>query len=190
MVNIIRQWLLCWLLLLSPFTAVGLADNDLYVKQLLQLADQGDGEAQLALALLYEYGEQGLARDPEKALSWFLQAGKSGIPAACLYLGIKFENGSGALRNPGAAAQWYCCAARKGWAMAQFLLAELYRQGKGVAADHCRALAWYGLAAEQGYPGAQEAVQQLTEKMNDADREKAAAISSAIEESALDCRAL
>ncbi len=189
MMNIIRKSLLCLLLLLSPFTAVGLAANDLYVKQLLQLAEQGDGEAQFALALLYEYGEQGLDRDPEKALSWFLQAGKSGIPAACLYLGIKFENGSGAIRDPGAAAQWYCCAARKGWAMAQFLLAELYRRGKGVAADPSRALAWYGLAAEQVYPGAQEAMQQLAEKMN-ADREKAAAISPAIQESSLDCRAL
>jgi hypothetical protein len=172
---------LLWLLLvLSVFTEDCLAGDDPYVLQLQELASQGDDESRFALALLYEYGGQGVARDPEKAVALFLQAGKAGIPAACLYLGIKYENGSGVVRDPAEAGSWYGCAARKGWAMAQFFLAELYRKGKGVGRDNCLALAWYGLAEEQGYPGAKEAMTQLMQEMNEADREKAASLRSGL----------
>ena len=78
---------LLWLMLvLSVFAEDCLAGDDPYVLQLQQLAGQGDDESRFALALLYEYGEQGVARDPEKAVALFLQAGQAGIPAACLYL--------------------------------------------------------------------------------------------------------
>lgn len=187
MLNCIGKLLLSLMLFLIACNDVCLADNDLYGHQLRKLAEQGDGEAQFALALLCEFGEQGVDRDPEKALFWFLQAGNSGIPAACLYLGIKFENGSGVARDPVAAGQWYCCAARKGWAMAQFFLAELCRQGKGVAQDNSRALIWYGLAVKQGYPGAKEAMAQLTERMNAADLDKDTFIRSEIQDFSADC---
>jgi TPR repeat protein len=151
------------------------ADED-YVRQLQELADQGDSESQFALALLYEYGEQGVSRDPEKALAWFLKAGDHEVPAACLYLGIKYENGSGVEKNPVVAGRWYCCAASQGWAMAQFFLAELYKKGHGVKQDKSQALAWYGLAAEQDYPGVKEAIAQLATTMSDAERKKGVAL--------------
>ena len=172
---------LLWLMLFaSVFVGRSLAAEDPYVSQLQDLAVQGDNEARFALALLYEYGGQGVVRDPEKAVALFLQAGKVGIPAACLYLGIKYENGSGVVRDLAEAGNWYGCAARKGWAMAQFFLAELYRKGKGVRPDNCLALAWYGLAEEQGYPGAREAMTQLMQEMNEADRAKAASLRSSL----------
>lgn len=173
--------------ILNIFPGGCLAGDDSYVPQLLQLAGQGDGESQFALALLYEHGEQGIKRDSERALFWFLQAGQSGIPAACLYLGIKLENGSGVASDPEAAGHWYCCAATRGWAMAQFFLAELYRKGKGRVQDKPRALAWYGLAEEQWYPGAKEAMAQLTDGMNDADLEEAASIRSEIQDLRMAC---
>lgn len=183
-----RLW---WVMVaLIALTESCLAGDAPYVQQLQELAAQGDGEAQFALALLHEYGEQGVARDPEQALSWFLQAGKAEIPGACLYLGIKYENGSHVVKNPAAAAHWYCCAAKKGWAMAQFFLAELYRKGKGVRGDNSLALAWYGLAEEQGYPGAKEAMVQLTGEMRDQEREKAASIRSGLRQSRVDCSGL
>ena len=172
---------LLWLMLvLSVFAEDCLAGDDPYVLQLQQLAGQGDDESRFALALLYEYGEQGVARDPEKAVALFLQAGQTGMPAACLYLGIKYENGSGVVRDPVAAGNWYGCAARKGWAMAQFFLAELYEKGKGVKQDNCLALAWYSLAEEQGYPGAKEAMTQLRQEMSEADQERAAILRSGL----------
>ncbi|MEK6201110.1 MAG: sel1 repeat family protein [Desulfobulbaceae bacterium] len=172
---------------MSAFPDFCFAGTDSYVPQLQELAAQGDGESQFALAMLHEYGDQGVDRDPEKALSLFLQAGKSGIPAACLYLGIKYENGSNVVRDPAAAVHWYCCAAKEGWGMAQFFLAELYRKGKGVTLDNSLALAWYGLAEEQGYPGAKEAKTQLSGEMNDADKQRAASICSELQNSRGEC---
>jgi TPR repeat protein len=183
-----RLW---WVIVVFlALTETCLAGDDPYVQQLQDLAAHGDGESQFALALLHEYGEQGVARDPEQALSWFLQAGKAGIPAACLYLGIKYENGSDVVRNPDAAAHWYCCAAKKGWPMAQFFLAELYRKGKGVREDKSLSLVWYGLAEEQAYPGAKEAMAQLTGEMRDKEREKAALIRIGFRQSRMDCSGL
>lgn len=175
-----------WLALAEPC----LAGNASYVQQLRGLAVQGDGEAQLALALLHEYGDLGVARNPEQALAWFLQAGKAGIPAACLYLGIKYENGSDVVRDPAAAGRWYCCAAIKGWAMAQFFLAELYKKGRGVRRDAVLALAWYGLAEEQGYPGAREAKVLLAGEMREDEREKAISFRSRLRQSRVDCSGL
>jgi len=172
---------LLWLVLvLSASAETCLAVDDLYVCQLQELAGQGDDESRFALALLYEYGEQGVARDPRKALALLLQAGQAGLPGACLYLGIKYENGNGVDRDPVAAVNWYGCAARKGWAMAQFFLAELYKKGKGVRQDNCLALAWFGLAAEQGYPGAKEALMQLRQEMSADDQGRAVSIRSGL----------
>ena len=179
--------LVCLFFILNVFTVGCLAGDNSYVQQLQQLAGEGDGESQFALALLYQHGEQGVKRDSERAFFWFLQAGQSGIPAACLYLGIKLENGSGVAGDPQAAGHWYCCAATRGWAMAQFFLAELYSKGKGRSQDKPRALAWYGLAEEQGYPAAKEAMAQLTDGMNDADMEKAASIRSEIQDFRAEC---
>jgi TPR repeat protein len=170
------KFLLWSMLILSVLAEDCLAGDDPYVLQLQELAAQGDDESRFALALLYEYGEQGVGRDPEKAVFLFLRAGQAGMPAACLYLGIKYENGSGVVRDPVVASNWYGCAARKGWAMAQFFLAELYKKGKGVGQDNCLALAWYGLAEEQGYPGAKEAVAQLGQEMSGADQDRAASL--------------
>ena len=64
--------------------------------------------------------------------------------------------------------------------MAQFFLAVLYKKGKGGMRDNCLALAWYGLAEEQGYPGAKEAMMQVMQEMNEADREKAASLRSGL----------
>jgi uncharacterized protein len=175
------RYLLWLMLVLSVFAEACPAASDApYVLQLQELAARGDNESRFALALLYEYGDQGMARDPERSVALFLQAGQAGLPAACLYLGIKYENGSGVAMDPVAAGNWYGCAARKGWAMAQFFLAELYKKGKGVIQDDGLALAWYGLAEEQGYPGAKEAMTQLMQKMSKVDREKAVSLRSGL----------
>jgi len=169
--------LLSILVLLTPFYACA-AHETSYVYQLRGLAGQGDGESQFALALLYEHGDQGVPRDPEQAAALFFQAGKAGIAGACLYLGIKYENGNGVIKNQAEAARWFCCAAAKNWAMAQFFLAGLYEKGKGINQDKTKALAWYGLAEEQGYPGAREAMTRLTDEMSAPEREEAARLRS------------
>jgi len=188
--NVMGRLLLCLMVVLIALPNFCLADDDPYIRQLQDLAGQDDGESQFALALLYEYGGQGVAPDPDKAVALFMQAAEAGIPTACLYLGIKYENGSDVVRNLTTAGNWYCCAAQKGWAMAQFFLAELYKKGKGVKKDNLLALAWYGLAEEQDYPGAKEAMMQLTREMSEADREKVDSLRAGIRNSKVDCSKL
>ncbi|MBU0663233.1 MAG: sel1 repeat family protein [Proteobacteria bacterium] len=187
---IMGRLLLCLMVVLIALPGFCLADDDSYSRQIQDLAGQGDGESQFALALLYEYGGQGVAPDPQKAVTWLVQAGEAGIPAACLYLGIKYENGSGVTRNLATAGNWYCCAAQKGWAMAQFFLAELYEKGKEVKKDNSLALVWYGLAEEQGYPGAKEAMALLTREMSEADRKKVDSLRVGLRNSKVDCSRL
>ncbi len=132
-----------------------------FISDVKQFAEAGDGESQFALALLYEYGNEELGRDQKQSIIWFEKAGRANVAGACLYLGIKFENGNGVGQDYDKAACWYDCAARQDWPSAQFFLARLYREGKGVVQDHIIALAWLGLAAEHGYPGSEEQYEEL-----------------------------
>ena len=135
-----------------------------YLEDIQGLAQGGDPEAQLALALLCEYGGEGVDRDTNKSLFWLEKAGTSCLPCACLYLGIKYENGSGVSRDLQKAAKYYRCAALQNWPAAQLFLGRLFAYGKGVKQDSLQALAWFALSAEQVYPGAQDVYIELLEK--------------------------
>ncbi|MBU0961999.1 MAG: sel1 repeat family protein [Proteobacteria bacterium] len=150
-----------YFLLMALFPLQTLGAEDSYISEVRIFADAGDSESQFALALLYEYGGEGIMRDQEQSLIWFEKAGRADVAGACLYLGIKFENGSGVKQDYNKAARWYECAARQDWPAAQFFLARLYREGKGVQQSIIMALAWLGLAAEQAYPDSEEEYTKL-----------------------------
>lgn len=144
----------CFLYLL--FICVNpLAAKTSYETDIFMAAQTGDGESQYASAILYEYGGETVERNADKAALWFEKAAKKKVAGACLYLGIKYENGSGVAQNYEKAHCMYLCAAQQDWAMAQFFLASLYDQGKGVSRSPLIALAWFGLARESGYPKAE-----------------------------------
>ncbi len=146
-----------------------LSAGESYLSDIRSLAEKGDSEAQFALAILYEYGDETLARDQKKSLLWLEKSGKVGVAGACLFLGIKFENGSGVQQDYTKAARWYDCAARQDWPAAQFFLARLYLEGKGVQKNFFMALAWFGLAAEYGYPEAEEEYAKLLKRLKSVD---------------------
>lgn len=157
--------ILCFLLMsLFSSTMVGAVDS--YLSDVRRLAEAGDSEAQFALAILFEYGGKEIRRDPEQSFIWLEKAGRAEVAGACLFLGIKFENGNGVKQDYSEAARWYDCAARQDWPAAQFFLARLYREGKGVRKSSLMALAWLGLAAEYGYPGAEEEYAELLKSVN------------------------
>lgn len=165
---IIPVFLCCFFVLpLSPLPAAA-ADNS-YLSDLRKFAEAGDSESQFALALLYEYGGEGIVRNQKEALIMFEKAGRAEIAGACLYLGIKYENGNGVEQDYGKAAGWYDCAVRQDWPAAQFFLARLYREGKGVKQDNGIALALLGLAVEHGYPGSEKEYAELLEKFDSMD---------------------
>lgn len=144
----------CFLYMLFICTN-SLAAKTGYETDIFLAAQTGDGESQYALAMLYEYGGETIERNADQAALWFEKAAQKKIAGACLYLGIKYENGSGVGQNYEKARCMYLCAARQDWAMAQFFLASLYDQGKGVVISPHIALAWFGLARESGYPKAE-----------------------------------
>lgn len=135
---------------LSPIAAKAGYEADIF-----KAAQTGDAESQYALAMLYEYGGEKVERSVEKAALWFAKAAQKEVAGACLYLGIKYENGSGVEQDLKKARCMYLCAAQQDWPMAQFFLASLYDQGKGVIRSPLTALAWFGLAMESGYPKAE-----------------------------------
>lgn len=160
-------FILCFLgLSLCPAAA---HSAESYLVDVEKLAQQGDHGAQFALGVLYEYGENEIKRDQEKSLYWLKKSGTEGVAGACLFLGIKYENGNGVEQDYSEAVRWYDCAARQDWPAAQFFLARLYREGKGVQKSFLMALAWFGLAAEYGYPGAEQAYAELLKSVDAVD---------------------
>ncbi len=133
------------------------------LERILELARAGDSEAQFSLALSYEFGTIDVERDPEAAVVWFERAAEGGVSGAWLYLGLKYENGSGLTQDRAAAGRCYCRAALDGWASAHYFLAGLYRDGRGVPQDDRIARAWLSLAADLGYPSAISEMGELVE---------------------------
>ncbi len=140
-----------------------------YEEDIILAASQGDAEAQYALALLYEYGSEIIARDKHKSFQLLQQSAQKQIAGACLYMGLKYEYGNGVSQDFQKAVCYYRCAALQDWPMAQFFLADLYIHGKGVEKSTRKALAWLGLAREHEYPRADSEFLKLQKQsgMND-----------------------
>lgn len=152
--------LLLLLLIVHPYPLQ--ADDQLFADT-LQLAKQGDPEAQFSLGLLYDTGGRD-EQNPEQAVYWFKKAAHAGVAGACLYLGMKYEFGAGISQDRKKAYHWYEQAALQGWPQAAFMLGSLYLRSS--PADQVRGCTWLGIAAEQGYPGAEQARQQACSNLN------------------------
>ncbi len=153
--------------------------NDQLFTDTLQLAEQGDEEAQFSLGLMYDTGNL-VERNPEQAVHWFKKAAKAGVAGACLYLGMKYAFGAGVNQDRAKAQHWYEQAAVQGWPQAAFLLGSLYLDSP--ATDKVRGCAWLGIAAEQGYPGAKLARQQGCFNLSDKTAQKTKKLSKQLKE--------
>ena len=120
----------------------------------LQLAGQGNAEAQFYAGLMYTNG-QGLAKDDEQAVSWFGKAAKQGYKEAQSKLGFMYATGKGVAQNYNLAVYWCYQAALQGDTFAQYNLGLMYEKGQGVAKDNNLAASWYSKAAAQGDAHAQ-----------------------------------
>ena len=117
----------------------------------LPLAKQGDADAALGLAIIYENGLQ-TKRDLDQSTHWYQIAADQGIPEAQHDLGIKYFTGSGVAKNYDRAFELWQAAAETGLSSAQTKLAYLYLQGLGTEKNGAEALRWYRQAAKQGNP--------------------------------------
>ena len=121
---------------------------------LTRAAEQGQGEAQNALAMLYLAGD-GVARDEAQAVRWLTAAAEAQVATAQSNLGYLYLNGTGVARDPGRAAELMRVAAGKGITEAQHNMAWMYQSGEGVPKDMTEAVRWYRLAADAGYSRSQ-----------------------------------
>lgn len=121
---------------------------------LAQAAEQGQGEAQNALAMLYLSGD-GVRKDEAQAVRWLTIAAEAQVATAQSNLGYLFLSGHGVARDPVWAAELLRQAAGKGVVEAQHNMGWMYQQGEGVPQDAAEAVRWYRLAAEQGYARSQ-----------------------------------
>ena len=127
---------------------------DLAAKWYRLAADQGYGQAQSNLGILYQNG-QGVPQDYAAAVSWFRKAADQGLAAAQHGLGNMYYEGQGVPQDYTAAVSWFRKAADQGLAQAQTNLGVMYEKGQGVPQDFKEATRLFRLAADQGLATAQ-----------------------------------
>uniref|UniRef100_A0A914CZK7 Uncharacterized protein n=1 Tax=Acrobeloides nanus TaxID=290746 RepID=A0A914CZK7_9BILA len=116
------------------------------------LAETGDMQAILGLALLYLTGGKGVPIDHEAAAKYFMIAAESGNIQANAYLGKMYLEGTIATPQDNTTAfQYFKKAADKGNALGQAGLGIMFLYGRGVQPDPSKALKLFTLAAEQGW---------------------------------------
>ncbi len=120
----------------------------------LQLAEQGNTEAQFQAGLIYVNG-QGIAKDYKQAVVWFDKAAKQGHREAQTKLGFMYATGKGVEQNYNSAFYWWYKASEQGDVIAQYNLGLMYAKGQGVVKDNSLAVSWYSKAAAQGDAHAQ-----------------------------------
>lgn len=110
-----------------------------------QSAEQGDAVAQTALGTMCLNG-QGVAKDVEQGVAWYVKAARLGNAAAQNNLGMLYE----ATKDYKQAMDWYFKAAAQDHADAQFNLGVMYEKSLGVQHDTTQAIAWYRKAVARG----------------------------------------
>jgi TPR repeat protein len=113
-------------------------------------AEQGDAEAQRALALMYFKGH-GVPKDHMAAMSWARKAADQGNVSGQVELG-RSAYASGDYVT---AMRLLRPLADRGFALPQFYLGHMYANGRGVPRNDAAAVSWYQKAAEQNYGSAQ-----------------------------------
>jgi hypothetical protein len=120
----------------------------------LQLAEQGNVDAQFQLGLIYA-GDQSITKNDKQAVDWFRKAADQGHMEAQTKLGFMYATGKGVTQNYNFAVYWCYKAAEQGDVIAQYNLGLMYEKGQGVVKDNSLAVSWYSKAAAQGHARAQ-----------------------------------
>lgn len=168
-------------LLLLYDTGKALPDKNLQenkkegLKLVQSLADQGNAEAQYALAGVYKRGTLGLPRDRGQMISWLRKAAEKN-PEAELALAVAYIEGDGVHRDGAEAIKWYRRAAEHGNAEGQFDLGVHYEFGGGVHKDMGQAVQLVQAAADKGYARARHHLGELYEEGRGVPKDKIAAI--------------
>ncbi|KAF9167498.1 hypothetical protein DFQ26_004452 [Actinomortierella ambigua] len=126
----------------------------------LRRAEDGDVEAQLAVAVMYSNGT-GVKKSDSEALHWYWQAAKQGHIEGEYRVGYHCSIGLGTTENFGLALEWLRKAAAKGHAGAEYIIGCMYMGGEGVEESTTDAYVWFQKAASQNHPRAQNAIGRM-----------------------------
>lgn len=126
------------------------ADNAPHVQLYKWQAEQGDVDAQMALAGIYSHDGMGVPKNFKEAAKWLAMAAKQGNAKAEYALSSWYDVGQGVPNNETLAFSWCRKAAEQGYKMAQNGLAMSYYLGIGTPKDLAEAEKWLRRAAEQG----------------------------------------
>lgn len=137
-------------------------------RQLLEMAGEGDPEAQYMLGYLYGTGKA-FAIDRAESKIWFHRAAEQGHAKAQYELGRLYQGKYGPQyddKDFAEALKWFHLAADSGYPAAQYHLGEAYRWGTlGLSADNIEAMVWYESAAAKRHEGASYARDELNKSM-------------------------
>ncbi len=125
-----------------------------------RLAEQGNAEAQNALAACYYYGWC-VNKDYAEAARWYRLAAEQGHDGAQYKLGKCYDAGCGVSKDIAEAARWFRLAAEQEHAEAQCRLGAWYLDGIGVGKDEKQAGEWLNMAAGKGNTEAKELLKKL-----------------------------
>ena len=90
-----------------------------------QQQQQGDAEAQVRLALMYDRGDS-VMPDAKEANKYFRLAAKQGHPRGQVAVGHQYYNGDGVVKNVDKAIEWYKKCAAQGCIKGLLALANCY----------------------------------------------------------------
>lgn len=125
---------------------------------LIELAEEGDAEAQCQSGLCYEESLGGLEHNYEMALTYYQRAAKQKYPQAFFHLARCYEEGKGCERNESLAIKFYKLASTHHSGEASFVLGNYYSGGTlGLRKNYRRASLFYRSAIQEGHPNAREA---------------------------------
>jgi len=156
-----------WKTLLTPNTQQVVrdkADADEMLERLKQLADGGDLEAQMKLAMMYEEGRE-VGRDCSKALDLSRRGAERNFLPAEYQLGRLYYEGRCISQNYGEAVKWFQKAAERGFPDAQRALGTMLYNGDGVPCDKVQACKWMILASSQGNQAAQKTLRLFSAEL-------------------------
>lgn len=126
------------------------------LKELTDLAEQGDTDALFQLGAIYHDGQKNLPRNLKKAREYFTKAAEKGDARSQFNLGImQYSGEENGVPNLDAARQWFEKSAAQNDMRAQFNLGVMYYRAEGVKQDYAKALELFRNSALQGFAQAQ-----------------------------------
>ncbi len=134
----------------AEFTRQPEEPQENFLDRMTRLAEEGDVDACLTLGYMYLYGENGVARDPERAFKYYSMAAAQEDKIAVNNLGSLYYSGIGTEKSVAKAVQMFDKAAKLGNGEAAINLAFIYLTSSNVNSSKNRIVELLQQAADGG----------------------------------------